>query len=465
MATRLSAGVARTILTPPVGIAHANWGAQTHTRAAGVDLDLLGTALVLADSEGTQAAVIDVDFCVVTESLARPIRQAVSQMTGIPVDHVRLSYTHTHSGPSLAPSWAHEGDEMIPAYVASLPDRLAGAAWQAQRGLRPARVATASGSSDINVNRRLKLDSGRVVCGRNWSGFADHEVTLVRIDDDASGQPLAVIVGYGAHPTIMGPPNQLITPDYPGVVRKVVEAATGATCLFLQGAAGNVHAVVDYVGDPAVYHRLGSILGHEAARLALKTQTQPTRERLVRVLESGAPLAMYADEPYGEPDGTLRVATARVMLPLTGVGSLEDAQREASETASELDRVRIGGDQEAIARATGIARRADMVAGKARQYAGQTQVAAELHGLRIGDLALVGFPGEPFAEIGAEVKQRSPFAHTFFGGYTNDYLGYLPIDAARPDGGYEVETTPFAPTSATQVIEASLTLLHTLART
>ena len=57
----------------------------------------------------------------------------------------------------------------------------------------------------------------------------------------------------------MGPPNQLITPDYPGVVRKVVESATGATCLFLQGAAGNVHAVVDYVGDPAVYHRLGGI--------------------------------------------------------------------------------------------------------------------------------------------------------------------------------------------------------------
>jgi neutral ceramidase len=76
----------------------------------------------------------------------------------------------------------------------------------------------------------------------------------------------------------------------------------------------------------------------------------------------------------------------------------------------------------------------------------------------------VGFPGEPFAEIGAEVKRRSPFAHTFFGGYTNDYLGYLPIDSARPDGGYEVETSPFAPGSADLVIDAAVDLLSELYR-
>src|SRR5262249_41939127 len=82
----------------------------------------------------------------------------------------------------------------------------------------------------------------------------------------------------------------LITPDYPGVVREVVERATGALCLYLQGAAGNTHAVVDYVGDPAVYRRLGAILGHEAAKVALRLQTVPRRERLVQVLESGGPL-------------------------------------------------------------------------------------------------------------------------------------------------------------------------------
>jgi hypothetical protein len=456
----LRAGVARTILTPPVGISHGNWGAQTHARAAGVDLDLYGTALVLAEGD-TQVAIIDTEFCVVADAVARPIRTAVTQLTGIPFDHVRLSYTHTHSGPSLGPTWLHEGDEMVPAYVNSLPDRLAGAVWQAQQALRPARVAGASGSSAINVNRRLKLDSGRVVCGRNWDGFVDREVKLMRIDD-ADQRPIATVVNYGAHPTIMGPPNQLITPDYPGIVRRVVEHATSAPCVFLQGAAGNVHAVVDYVGDPAVYHRLGAILGHEAARLALETRTVPTRERIVDVLESGAPLAIYADEPCDEPDATLRASTRRVRLQLQDFGSVELITAEAERLAAELEDVRGTGDTAAIQVAMGPARRAHMAMQKAQQYAGQSHVEAELHGIRIGDIALVGFPGEPFAEIGVAVKYGSPFRHTLFSGYTNDYLGYLPIDAARPDGGYEIETTPFAPGSADAVIEASLALLRDL---
>jgi hypothetical protein len=243
----------------------------------------------------------------------------------------------------------------------------------------------------------------------------------------------------------------------------VVEQATGAPCLFLQGAAGNVHAVVDYVGDPAVYHRLGAILGHEAARLALETRTVPTRERIVEVLESGAPLAIYADEPSGEPDGTLRVAVRRVALDLSDFGDVGALTDEAVGLAAELADVRRGGDRVAIQAAMGRARRAHMAMEKAQQYDGQTQVEAELHGIRVGDIALIGFPGEPFAEIGVAVKAGSPFRHTLFGGYTNDYLGYLPVDAARPDGGYEVETSPFAAGSADAVIAASLELLRALA--
>jgi len=127
MTAQLRAGVARTNLNPPIGISHGNWGAQTHARAAGIDLDLVGTALVLANGD-TQVAILDTEFCTVTRELARPIREAVTALTGIPFDNVRLSYTHTHSGPSLGPTWLHEGDEMVPEYVNSLPHRLAGAA-------------------------------------------------------------------------------------------------------------------------------------------------------------------------------------------------------------------------------------------------------------------------------------------------------------------------------------------------
>ena len=79
MTPTLRAGVGRAVITPPVGIAHAGWGVQTHQRAEGVDLDLLATVLVLANGP-VEAALVDVDFCVVGRDLADPIRQAVADL-------------------------------------------------------------------------------------------------------------------------------------------------------------------------------------------------------------------------------------------------------------------------------------------------------------------------------------------------------------------------------------------------
>jgi hypothetical protein len=459
-ASRLCAGVARTLITPPVGIAHAGWGAQTHQRAEGVDLDLFATVLVMADG-AVRAAIVDVEFCTVGRDLATAIRTAVADLTGIPAPHIRLSYSHTHSGPMLGPSWMTEGEDLIPAYVASLPGRIAGAAWEATQRLRPARVAAGRGTSEIVVNRRFRLESGRVVVGRNWPGFADRDVLVIRIDDHGE-RPITAIVHFGCHPTIMGPPNRVVTPDYPGVVRQVVGDALGAPCLFLQGAAGNVHALVDFVGEPSVYRRLGAILGHEAAKVALSLQTQPTRERLVRVVESGAPLAIYADEPAGESDGTLRVATRPVRMGVKPYPPFAEADAEARRQAARLAelRGRVGPDE--LQAAVGLARRARMLADKARLYAGKPEVEAELHGLRIGSVGLIGFPGEPFSEIGARVKAGSPFPWTLFSGYTNDYLGYVPTREAYADGGYEVDTSPFLPDAADRLVEASLALLADL---
>ena len=66
------------------------------------------------------------------------------------------------------------------------------------------------------------------------------------------------------------------------------------------------------------------------------------------------------------------------------------------------------------------------------------QVEAELQAWRIGDLAVVTAPAEIFTENGAHVKQNSPFSDTFFVGYTNGSIGYVPTHEAYPEGGYEV---------------------------
>ncbi len=148
MTLELYAGVARTDITPPPGIAHAGWGAQTHQRAAGVDLPLWATALALSDGDQT-VVLVDIDLIYIWEHEASVVRRAVADLTGLPLSHIRLSYTHTHSGPvtgSTWTSWMAEGAEMVPPYDQSLPHRLAGVAWAALQRLRPARLAGSTGA-------------------------------------------------------------------------------------------------------------------------------------------------------------------------------------------------------------------------------------------------------------------------------------------------------------------------------
>ncbi len=82
---------------------------------------------------------------------------------------------------------------------------------------------------------------------------------------------------------------------------------------------------------------------------------------------------------------------------------------------------------------------------KQQQRAETGPIKAEIQGIRIGDFALVTFPGEPFAEVGLRIKKRSPLEFTFLAGYSNGHLGYAPTADAYQGVAYEDVLTPFAP--------------------
>src|SRR5207342_2134997 len=181
-----------------------------------------------------------------------------------------------------------EGRDMAVSYLDSLPERAASAVWQAQRNLRPVRVAGGAGTCDINVNRRFRSSDGDIVVGRNWDGPADQTVRVIRFDD-LEEKPVATILNYACHGTTMGWQTELFTPDFPGPARQVVEREVGGRCLFLQGAAANLSPRRGFTGDCKVYRRLGTILGLEAAKIALNLDTLPRREEFRGVQPSGAP--------------------------------------------------------------------------------------------------------------------------------------------------------------------------------
>ena len=463
METHLRVGVARSDITPPVGIAHGNWTAQAHERAEGIDLPLTCTALAATDGqEAIMLAEWELLYSPDGASLAEA-RRRITALTGVGADHIRLSAAHNHAGPSLATPWFEGGAEMVAPYLASLTDRLAGTCLAAWRSLRPARVGAGRGHSMVNSNRRLPWQPGHPMLAPDPDGFSDHEVGVVRIDDEA-GQPLAILVNFAAHPTILAWENRLISPDYPGTLRRVVESLTGATCLFLQGAAGNQDTVRDYANQVGAARWVGRQVGLEAARVAEAIETRPGARRVVRQVESSWTMGVTEHMPAGQPIETVRCRTRQVALPRWRQAPPAEAEIEhvkvLQSTLADLHRE--GAPVETLREANLKARRALLALETARRRSEPGPILLEIQAIQLGPVALLSMPVEPFAEIGAEIKARSPFEATLVSGYSNGMAGYLPVAGAYPEGGYEIWVTPFAPEAAALVVKASLELLEQL---
>lgn len=438
----LSAGVGRADITPPVGILHGGWGAQTHSRATGIDLPLWATALVITDGD-TGVVILDLDLGILTVDDGNVLRAQISEVTGFPVGNVRASYTHTHAGPVWSGAFGDDdrpGNELVADYRVSVFARTVGAVREAMEGLQPCRLDAGYGRSEIGVNRRLTSPDGRVVVSQNPDGFKDPTLLAVRIDD-LDERPLASIVGFGAHPIILAFQNSLISPDYPGVAKRVVELATGAPCLFLQGCAGDQMTVEGLTGDTAVSRRMGTRLGYDASSVLIGLKSKPVSRRWDRVVESGAPLGMWIEEPSDERPVPLVCAVETLHLPLRDLPEVAEARASADElvgVAVAMARSDTSAPEDR-AEANFRAKRASMIARWSEWGGDRGYLETELHGIRIGPVGLVGFPGEPFASIGADARNNSPLPFTHLGGYTNGWLGYVPTASEFPRAGYEVE--------------------------
>ena len=457
----LMAGTGRSDITPAPGTPQGGWGAQTHQRGLGADFPFYATALVLSEGD-VSVAIIDVDSIGFDREFATKIVQGVADLTGIPSDHIRLSSSHTHSGANtFRLANISEGLEMVVRYLDSLPSRIAGAAWQARQNLKRVRCATGAGTCEIGVNRRFRAPDGRFVVGRNWSGPVDPAVRVLRFDD-LDENPVATIVHYACHPTTMAWQCQHFTPDYPGVMRHVVEQQVGGTCLFLQGAAGNIHTRRGHGGDLRIYRRWGKLLGLEASKVAIALETLPRVERFEGVLQSGAAIASYRDEPFEPEDPCLGMISCDLKLPLREYPDPSKLEADVEKLREDLNHMRKEGTEEELRAATARVTQAGMQAEYARLYHGKIHVDWPLQAIRIGSAALLSIPGEPFIEISQQIVERSPFRYTLFSGYSNGGFGYLPVRRAFEEGGYELQICPFSPDAADIVVSECAAVLKKL---
>ncbi len=268
------------------------------------------------------------------------------------------------------------------------------------------------------------------------AGPTDPEIAFLAVRRaDGSGLPLAVLANYSLH-YVGGVPEGHVSADYFGVFARTLarllgedRTDSGFVAMLSNGTSGDINNIDVRGGQPRL----------------------PAYARMNRVA------ARVAAEVY------------QGMQHLTWHDHVSLA---ASQRTVTLQRRPITAELQAWA-AAALARPADAARHpRERIYAERVQAGAGapasldvlLQALRIGDLAITTFPFEVFAEIGLEIKAKSPFARTFTTSLANGSEGYLPTGRQHAFGGYEtwLGTNRVEPDAARVMTDALLEMLSGL---
>jgi hypothetical protein len=446
----LYAGVARVKLDPPAGLAMLGYGNRVG-RNAGVHDDLAAQALVLHDG-ANKVAIAGVDVLALGIRIADDIRERVVASTDIPADSILVCATHTHSAPAFnifatprADAKPAEGRDLE--WERALPEKIASAIMQANEKLEPATLRAATSQFTLGINRRLMRPHRQIQLAANRSGPADAEVSILGAYR-ANGTPIAFIMNYPCHGVVLCEDNLLYSRDWPGFAMDEIETEAASAggprpiSIFIQGATGNIDPRSR--GNFEVAKEHGRAMGRGAfdalqhapsiadagiavRRIALNLKLKDLSADLAVARSCAAQTQASLDNHRGG-DGyqlkRLRDHHAQSRAALAALEALEEQNRRD--------------------------RRVDMTRG---------ELATAMTVVTVGNLAIVGIPGELFVELGLALKANPSFTQTFVGCYCNDLIGYIPTRAAYPEGGYEVDTARIAAGSGETIVDTALSAL------
>ena len=480
----LLAGAARRVVNPPLGTRQTGFRLFGNPVQA-IESDLTATAIVLGDGStkvvviGIDLSIVGIDISLRNQRPAQEMRVRVADALGIPVSHVLLNTSHAHSGVAL-PDYMPDTPEQMALkerYRESLARGLVEAAVEAAGCMQPARIGCGWGESTIGVYRRETCD-GRDVLGEVPDHPIDPTVGVIRVDD-LDGSPIAVAFRYSCHPVTMGPRSAVVSSDFPGVARSVVENCIGGLALFLQGGGGNINPRAGMgleLDCRDTKNRVGLELGGEVVRVAagIRTSTKPGERR---------PLGNVPDilfTPWEPVDGRscthLAAAETTVALDYADLPPVDAAEEILAGWQATLEQRRAGDAPEWEVR---VAEKYEDWARLLVEVARRGEASCDLflQAIRVDEILIVGMNAELFFETGLEIRTRSPFPDTFALGYTNGTIGYLPRAEDHPPGGWDLRAThavpdlifqvhphPVAlhPSSERRAVEASLALLRRL---
>lgn len=368
-------------------------------KAKGQEGKLRAVAVVVEDPRGGKVCLVACDVLMIARDVLDRAAREIEAQTGIPFDHILINATHTHHAPTTVTVHGYEREE---GFTRQVEEKIVASAVAAAKRLEPADLLFRLGEeSSVGKNSRLLLGDGTIF----WVGSMDDAVRPTGPFDPQlpvlafkrpAGALEAVLFNHSTH-TIGTVGGAVRSPSFYGLAAQDLEKARGGTFLFFEGASGSTH------------------------NLGL-----PTAEAKVRIQQ-----AVTDALDAAKPRAVERIKGLRKEVTLK-VRQFDEAKDDAAVVAYCNKRT---GPQFAPSTIEVFRKmRKVLAAEQGKERKSWVQV------ILIGDIALVGVPGEFFTSLGEEIKRRSPYRDTYVFELANDYVGYIPDERAFDKGGYQVWT-------------------------
>ncbi len=460
-------GIARCDITPPVGIYHRMWGAATHDRATGVHRPLTATALVfqahdLPPSPNTELIVVAIDHCLLWAREMESLLESVTGATGIDKNQLVVVFSHTHSAGLMGLERVNlPGGDLIPAYLDRLTEQISQIIREARDQVQPVTICYGTGRSNLAANRDCWDEAtSQFVCGFNPTSPADDTVLVARVTN-LSQQPVATIVNYACHPTTLAWANTLISPDYVGAMREVVERGTVVPCVFVQGASGDLGPREGFVGDTQVADRNGRQLGF-AALSALESLPPPgTRFRYTGPVISGATIGTWSHSPI-DADSRRRQSAWQLrrwtqdMAYRPDLPTLAQARTDLARWQAEEATARSQGNDVQARNSRAMAERMTRLINRLTNLPSGPKFPLPITLCRIGDAVWVAVEGEYYNLLQRALRERFAGVPIIVATLANGSRPtYLPTSETYGKGVYQETIALLKPGCLEQVLKAT----------
>ena len=442
----IKVGFSRVEINPPIGV---HLDGYFHERFNEEILDDLEINTVVVEKDDKKVVLIAIDCEAATTPYYDEVRELIEKTTGINKQAILVHGTHTHVGPCFY-RWTSEVDKEYYSYVKK---KIADSVVYAIKDLKPARMGIGFSKAErVGFNRRYLMKDGTTKTNPGVNnpdivksiGLLDERVNVIRFERECGDN--VVIGNYGNHPDVIG--NSKASADWPGFTRRIFERAVdNVKCVFFNGAQGDInHVNVKPVGGDlnGMFNDFDDVTRGYA------------HSRHIGNVVAGAIMSVYEKVEF------LPVDEIKFNEEVIEVASNMPKPEEMEEAFYIKKMAEEGKKEELPYKGMMLTTMLADAYRKIRLEKGPESFPMNLTAIKIGPVAFMGIPGEPFTGIGIGLKEAKGYKMICPTCLTNGSRGYFPMKDSYDEGGYEARSSSYKAGVAETIIEKGVEILENL---